>query len=349
MTGVARIALEHWRCQRFRWLAIVEYSLGFACLLCALPLIILMVVFSDTDIEIPNVRTRFYQRWHQIRVLLFDAAGKVVGGADFVPPDAASGYRTVATILQAAVREQVVVVESLAEGASREVAEIWYGGRPLLAHPEEVNEERAASVLRQHGIEVTSAAGLVSVIEESRPASAAQRVFGTLLFVVCVPLLLLIAYSEEGRRKLRHAWADVQGKGPRPRTVVEVRAESLHAYQARGEERWDEQVIDGADLLGITFSPALGYDADVTRHAASLRLIGRQRSATLPLKRATLAERALRDLIVAATLRLRRDRPELGLGGDEQTPTRCPFCAALYVMAPSSRCPSCGAHAGQTP
>lgn len=349
MTGVARVGLEHWRCQRFRWVAILEYSLAFLCLLCALPLIILAIVFSDTDIEIPNIRARFYQRWHQLRVLLFDARGQPLACVDFVPGDEATGYRAVASILHAAMREQVVVVESIVQGGAREVAEIWYGGRPLLAHPEELNEERSAAVLRQHGVEIVTEPDTLRVIEASERATGAQRVFGTILFVLCAPLFLVLAFSPEGRRRVRHAWADVRAKGPPPRAVVEVRAESLRTYHARGDERWDEQIVDGSDLLGITFSPSLGYDENVSRQAASLRLIGLQRSSTLPLRRAQQAERALRDLLLAATLRLRRARPELGLAGHGPAPTRCPFCAALYLMDPGARCPSCGAHAGQTP
>jgi hypothetical protein len=102
-------------------------------------------------------------------------------------------------------------------------------------------------------------------------------------------------------------------------------------------------------LLGITFSPSLGYDTNVTPAPATLRLIGRRKSAVLPIRSARNSERALRDLLVAATLRLRRERPELGLLGAGPQPTRCPFCAALYLMEPGSRCPSCGAFSGATP
>lgn len=218
-----------------------------------------------------------------------------------------------------------------------------------MAHPEELNEQRSSAVLQQHGIEITRDVDALKVVEQSRPATALQRVFGTILFVLCLPLLGLLALSPDGRRKLRHAWADVRGSGPLPSTVVEIRAESLRAYHARGGERWDEQIIDGSDLLGITFSPTLGYDEAVTRQPASLRLIGLQSSSSLPLRRANLAEDALRDLLVAATLRLRRERPELGLAAVELVATRCPFCAALFVMSPGARCPSCGAFAGQTP
>ncbi|MFO0571858.1 MAG: hypothetical protein U0263_39910 [Polyangiaceae bacterium] len=133
------------------------------------------------------------------------------------------------------------------------------------------------------------------------------------------------------------------------RTVVEVRRR-VHLRLPRLRRRaLDDEVIDGAELLGITFSPSLGFDADVTRSPASLRLIGRRQTATLPLKRAMKAERALRDLLVAATLRLRSANPSLGLAALGASTTRCPFCGASYEMRSGSRCPSCGAHAGQTP
>jgi len=349
MTGVTRVELEHVRNEQFRPMAILEYALGVTCLLCALPLLVLLFLFSDTDLELPSIRTRFYRRWHELRVTLRNAEGQPLTGVAFVPPDPATGKSMVAAILAAATREQVVVIESITCGGQREIAETWYGGRPLLAHPEEVDEARASHVLAEHDVTVERNPDNVLVYEEARPVSRAQRVFGSLLFVACLPLLLLLAYSPDGRRKLRHAWADVRGKGPPMRTVVEVRAECIRAYHARGEERWDDEVIDGAELLGITFSPSLGFDADVTRSPASLRLIGRRQTATLPLKRAMKAERALRDLLVAATLRLRSANPSLGLAALGASTTRCPFCGASYEMRSGSRCPSCGAHAGQTP
>lgn len=349
MRGVARIALEHWRCQVFRPIAILEYAVLFICLICLLPLILLAALFSETDLELPSIKTRFYRRWHQLRVILLDPGGQVLSVADSVPATEELGYAAVASVLDAAQREQVVVVESIVDGGAREVMEVWYGGRPLLAHPEEVNEERAASLLRTHALRLESERDVLSIIEESAPLARGQRIWGWLLLPLILPLVPFLLLSPASRRSLRHAWADLRGSAERSRTVVQVRAESIATFRERGSERWDEHVIDGSDLLGITFSPTLGYDANVTRYPASLRLIGRRHSTALPLSRARGAERALGDLLVAATLRLRSARPELGLLGPGPRPTRCPFCAALYLMEPGSRCPSCGAYAGTTP
>jgi hypothetical protein len=350
MEGVARISLEHWRCSQFRPVAILEYTLLFSCILCLLPLIVLFLLFTDADFDLPTIRTRrFYKRWHQIRLVLLDKNGGTIAVVDHLPQTAEDGHVTVASVLDAARREQVVVVESLIDRNLREVAEVWYGGRPLLAHPEEVNEERATALLEQHGVEVRREGGTLTIVEHARPVTRGQRILGWCLTPLVLPLVPLLLFSDKGRRALRHTWADLRGHGPRPRVVVEVRAESIKAFRERAGERWDEEIVDGAELIGITFSPAFGYDPEVTRRAASLRLIGKRHTTSLPLERARSAEHALRDLLVAATLRLRKSRPELGLLGPGPQPTHCPFCAALYLMEPAARCPSCGAHAGTTP
>jgi len=349
MPGVARVVLEHWRCQKFRPIAILEYSLGLLCLLCLLPLLIIAALMTETDLELPNVRTRFYHRWHQLRLLLLDTHGQVVASIDHVPADADQGYAAVASVLDAAQRERIVVVEVICNGVLREVAEVWYGGRPLLAHPEEANEERAAALLRQHGLEVSKEPDSLLITSKPRPISGGQRVLGWLMVPLVLPFVPFLLLSDNGRRAVRHSWADLRAGQPQTRTVVCVRAESLTTYRERTGERWDEQILDGAELLGITFSPSLGYDKNVTPAPATLRLIGRRKSTVLPIQSAGDSERALRDLLVAATLRLRRERPELGMLGTGPQPTRCPFCAALYLMEPGSRCPSCGAFAGTTP
>jgi hypothetical protein len=347
MQGVARVVLEHHRGERFRPMAILEFSLGLLCLLCLLPLIILLMLFSESDLEIPTVRGRFYRRWHELRLHLLDPSGRSLGGTTLVPSSADDGLAAVAAILAAAEREQVVVQETLT-GQLNETLETWYGGRPLLAHPELVNEEQSAAVLTQYGVKVSREPDALMLIDEAEPLSTGQRVLGWLMALVLVPFVPLLLLMVQGRRALRLGWMDLRG-GPPTRRVVSVRAEAIRTYKEKGPERWDEVVIDGRDLLGITFSPSLGYDRDVTRQPSALRLLGRQGSSTVSLPRAEQTGRAMRDVLVGATLRLREARPELGLLGTGPHPTRCPFCAARYLMAPAARCPSCGAHAGTTP
>lgn len=350
MTNVARISLQHWRCSIFRPIAILEYAALFLCMICLIPLFLFAIWFTNGEIDVPNIRMkRFYKRWHQLRLVLLDAKGQTLSVVDHRPATEEQGHVNVAGILSAASREQVVVVESIVERDQSEVVEVWYGGRPLLAHPDEGNEERATKLLEQHGVIVSRQPDSVSIVEEAEPIPGNRKLWGWLLLPLVLLLVPLLWLSENGRRGLRHGWQDLRGRGSRSRVVVEVRAESISSHHERGDERWDHQVLDGAELIGITFSPLLGYDEDVKRLPASLRLIGKRNSTGLPLTRARKAERALRDLLVAATLRLREARPELGLAGPGPQPTRCPFCAARYMMDPGARCPSCGAHAGQTP
>ncbi|MEZ4226098.1 MAG: hypothetical protein R3B13_34450 [Polyangiaceae bacterium] len=348
LTGVTRIVLEHHRCQVFRPIAILEYTLGLLCLLCLLPLLIVALLFTEADVDLPNFKTRFYRRWHQLRLVALDSAGNVLWHVDHVPNNEDEGQAAVASILDAAMREQVVLSELIVNGSVRTAMETWYGGQPLLAHPNEVNEAASGAVLESAGLVVQRQPGAVLVAEESPPLSGAKRVVGWLLVPLVLPFVPLLLLSQTGKRALRFGWQDLRGVGERSRVVVEVRAESLRSYWERSGETWNEALLDGRTLLGITFSPTLGYDADVTLRAATLRCIGRQGSSALPLQRAASVQSALRDFLVAATLRLRAERPELGLLGSAAA-TRCPFCSALFVMTPGARCPSCGAHAGTTP
>lgn len=341
MDGVARVVLEHRRCERFRPIAFLELGVGLLCLACLLPLILLIAVFGDADIELPTLSGRFYHRWHELRVMLLDPAGKVVATVSHVPATQDEGDALVATVLAAAQRERVTIVETMS-GSVRETLEVWYGGRPLRAHPDEAVEVQATALLEQVGLQVSARADELSVVEE-HPRT--HPVLAVLLLLVTLPFAPLALFVPSLQRVYRLLMQDIRGAPP-ARKIISVRAESIQTYMERGADRWNDAVLDGRDLYGISFSPTLGYDRDVTRSAAALRFVGRARTTTLPITRAAEAGRALRDLLVAATLRLRRARPELGLLGEGPVPAHCPFCASLYVMEPGSRCPSCGAHSG---
>lgn len=343
MDGVARVVLEHRRRERFRPIAILELGLGLVCVACLLPVIILIAVFGESDVELPTLSGRFYHRWHELRVMLLDPHGRVLAGVSHTPATEADGQAVVASVLAAAQRERVAVIETIG-GAVNETLEVWYGGRPLLAHPDEVVEAQATAMLQQVALEVITRPDEVSIIEEH---PLLHPVLAVLLLVVLLPFAPLLYFVPNGVRAYRLLLQDIK-RAPPAHKIISVRAESIRTHMERGPDRWMEQVLDGRDLIGITFSPTLGYDRDVTRSAASLRFIGRSRTTTLPVTRAAEAGRALRDLLVAATLRLRRSRPELGLLGEGPVAAHCPFCAALYVMEPGSRCPNCGAYAGAT-
>ena len=350
---VARVVIEHRKVEEFRPLGLLEVSVGFACFVCLLPVVILVGTASGSDstgggdIELPSIRGRLYNSYHELVVRLLDAWGRPLGEAKFRPRSEADGHAATASVLDAAARQNLVVVETLS-GSASETAEVWYGGRPLMTRPEAVNEAEAMAFLQRSGLEVARAPGELTVVETAAPLSLVQRVLFGLLAVVMLPFALILLFSENGRRGLRHTIKNIFG-GPPEQRVITARAESLECFRRRGSEQWDRELIDGRDLVGITFSPTLGYDRRVTRHTASLRLVGRRCSRMIVWPGVEAYGRALRDALVAATLRLRQERPEFGLLGDGPHPTKCPYCRALYVMQPGATCPSCGAYASTTP
>jgi hypothetical protein len=250
----------------------------------------------------------------------------------------------VAAVLDAAQREGAVVVEAIGndQSTASETVEVWYGGRPLLSPPGLRPEQQAAAVVRQAGMTVEPLDDGV-VLREPNPQSA--RWLTMLLFVFfVVPLCPVLVLFERGRFVLRETWDGVRGVPTSERRIT-VRAESVTTEVVRGKRTWDRQVVDGSDLIGITFSPTLGYDREVRRHDATLRFIGRRSSVRVRLHRSGDVGTAVKDLLVAATLRARQARPELGLLGPGPRPTRCPYCGGLYDMQPGSLCPYCGAPA----
>jgi hypothetical protein len=101
------------------------------------------------------------------------------------------------------------------------------------------------------------------------------------------------------------------------------------------------------ELLGVTFSVTLGHDRSAQFQDPSLRLVCRGgRVVTVVSPGLGASGRHLRDLLIAATLRLRREHPEAGLPHEPQRPTRCPQCGRPHVMVSGVPCPGCGAFAG---
>jgi hypothetical protein len=346
--GVARMILRHQRRTRFRWFAFVELFFGVLLVLCVLPLLIVLMVLGgdDASFEFPDILGRFHEHWHELSLSLLTREGQVLTTVVHSPSTVEEGDGLVAAVLSAAAREGVVVVEVLAasEGDAGEIVEVWYGGRPLLSRPDFRAEEHAAAVLRQAGLNVELGRDEVTVAQDDERPS---KVVVALLFLfLLVPLSPILLFFQAGRAALRDAWDDLRGASP-PKRVISVRAESLGVHIQRGNRRWGEHFVDGSSLLGLTFSPTLGFDKKVMRHEASLRLVGDRTTVKLRVSRAAECGAALRDLLVAASLRLRQAKPELGLIGPGPRPTRCPFCTGLYDMQPGSQCPYCGAPAGR--
>ena len=342
------MVLRHQRRTRFRWFGIVELLFGILVVFCLIPILIVAALLggeTNSGFELPSIRARFYHHWHEIVLTLLSREGHVLGTAVHAPASTEEGNALVAAVLSAAQREAVVVVETLAasDGDAGEVVDVWYGGRPLLSRPDLRPEDYAAAVLRQAGLDVE--VGREQVVLAQLDKSISRFWAFVAFFFVLIPLSPILLFVKSGRRAMRESWDDVRGVDP-PKRVITVRAESLSIHKQRGDRRWGEAFVDGASMLGITFSPTLGFDKDVTRFESSLRCVGERTTIRLPLSRAAECGTAVRDLLVASTLRMRHARPELGLLGPGPRPTRCPFCTGLYDMQPGSQCPYCGAPAG---
>ena len=120
---VARIILRHERRQAFRPLFLVELALAVLLFVCAIPFILLVTLLAgDLEIEPPTLRARMYRHWQVIVVELMGADNTPLASHTETPRTAAEADALVASILEVAHRERLVVVQLIA----REHAATWY-------------------------------------------------------------------------------------------------------------------------------------------------------------------------------------------------------------------------------
>ena len=126
-----------------------------------------------------------------------------------------------------------------------------------------------------------------------------------------------------------------------------VKADQLKLVKKRPRRNTSESAeevffdIHGRDLIGICYTAGLGYDSDVAYHGKTVKIYTNQGVISLPQILDVNLEHVC-NWLVGVTLRLRSERPELGLGFDPNRPTKCPYCASIYVFKPGQSCPSCG-------
>src|SRR5687768_15270533 len=125
---------------RFRWIVILEIIVAVPCICLLIPLFVLVASLSeDSDLEPPRIRGRFFEKWHEIIVTALDPAGSVIASGAFRPTTADEGDALLATVLTAADRADLLVIETIeasrggVSSSPAEPVEVWYGGRPLLA------------------------------------------------------------------------------------------------------------------------------------------------------------------------------------------------------------------------
>lgn len=339
LTHATSVLLVHRRGRRFRVSSLFEIPLFGCCFLALLP-VVLVLSEGDADGEAGLPKFRLFNYHHRVDIAGLDAGGQVIARGNFVAPDQATMDRALSTLLSWARAQQRVVFEELEAGegaASRESMSAWFGGSPLFETPRAIDEARAIAELEFAGLSVTRTADALQVGVSAPPRSRALAWLVLLLFAV--PLSIF------ARQSLRRVWLDARGVAPETHKI-DVRAEGVRMRETRGDVVLHEDLLTGNELLGFAFSDSLGFDKDVTRRGPALRIVGHQRTRWMRLSKVESFGAALRDVLLASTLRLRALRPELGLPFGYDQPTHCPFCSALFVCAPGTNCPSCGAPAG---
>jgi hypothetical protein len=150
--------------------------------------------------------------------------------------------------------------------------------------------------------------------------------------VVLFPLLVV----RSARDGLRERWWTVRGVAPGA-DVVAVTPEGLSVWRERGGREFLRLDLRAGDVVGVGWSPRVGFDVDKSVRPAALRVVARDATHALRPGAADAVGKALRDVIVAAAV------AAWDVPATHVRPTRCPYCAAPAVLVASAPCPACGA------
>lgn len=335
---VARIVLRQQRRWSFRWMFLVELLLVVLFLLCLIPLALLVALIAGSDVfedfSLEKLARRAWRYHQEIQVQLLGPNQTEIGRAVARPRDSAEADALVRSVLVAADGAGITVVHTVGGGISAHLG-TWYGGQPLLTAPSPRNADRARRALERAGVRIDETDDMLTVVvtDTARPAWKAVLflIFGAPFFV----------WTARGRQDLAEAIADLRGQPPRSLTV-EVRADEVHVVEQRGQTVLSRFDVDGAELLAIAHQPVIRDDRELSLGPARPRIWSHRGVRDLPLFHHELGP-AIADFLTEAVLELRDRHPESALPGREPRRARCPYCATVYKIVLTARCPSCGA------
>jgi len=332
---VARLELDHRVARRFRWLVLLELALALTIGLCALPLVVLLVVFGGGgELILPDVddiARRAWVRWREVRgrVVAADASTTELA-AVAIDSDRYAG--ALAHLLQRAHTAGVTVVERISGGPP---TALWFGGQPLLQAPSELDAARARRVLEAAGVRIeegqvpqTGGASLTLTLDEPQPS----RIAAVLGVVLLGPIWV---WTAGGRSRIAACLAALGGHDHVHALTVD--GGGLHHIERRGDQTLAKRRIDRADLLGMVWGRVLGDAPTLRIRGPLLRVASKTGVRDLHLPLDPAAGDALCDLLRTAAHRLWHLQAGAGQAA------RCPYCATVYTFAPGSGCPSCGA------
>lgn len=343
MDGVARVVLRHRRRDTFRWLGVAELTVGLVLCVCAIPVWIALFFASAGDVgsvgedsSQPGWFERMSRRlhsWHHDLVLtVYGPDQQLLAEAVHTPKSPDEGDAILCAIVAMAQTQGAVVVEIL---DPLEMVAAYHGGRPLLALPEAFDPTVDRAQLAHAGFESEDHDDGMTLRRSDEPRSHGAAL---LLFFLLLLFLPFFVVTADGRDTLREAWRDMR-RVPPACTTLRFYPDRVHFEVRRGDDIRESFQQDLRALLAVRFGASLGYDRQVTRRGSELSLIEAAGIRRLPLylEREGLA---LRNLLVFAATRAQHGHQR------GATQTRCPYCAAVYLVADHSRCPSCGAFPG---
>lgn len=367
ITGATHMVLEHVRLKDIRWMALIElpiFILLFILFLpCALILaIIIAVLGNDPEFGADGfggmVRwafgkgVRFYKFKHQLILKVYGANDVVLAEAHHVPPSKEAAENLIFDLFESLHQQQLVLVEILDTEQKKSKKNIkehlvtWYGGRPLMALQKDFIEKDSREALLQNGWEINDTSDGSSLSREVKAADGIWPIWQWLLIYVFFPPSLFLLAFESHRKHIRECWL-YGNEEKKPDWEFSVKADRLRLIKKRprrNTSKLEEAVfldIHGRDLIGISYAAGLGYDKEVAYQSKSVKIYTSHDIITLP-RMIGVNFKHVCNWLIATSLRLRSERPELGLGFDLNRPTKCPYCASIYVFLPGQSCPSCG-------
>lgn len=339
LDAVCKVVLQHSRRSTFRWLVLLEVLVFGLLLCCALPFLILMFILGIGP-EIPGIdellRGRAFYHWHELRLTCAGPKNQIIHQVMERVANKEEGDALVAAIFRCAEAHGLVVQQRI---GAQNIA-TWYGGQPLLSDPMSKSGESRSKLWERFGGQIISGDETTELRILCRPTS---RILALLALVGLGPILWPFA---KGRSFLQEMLDNLKGEAPWE-WVFEVGAEVLTGKQVRAISRSEQLLLRhehrvlGGDLLAIGFGASLGFDKYVSQRRPQLRWVCREETIEWPLPEDIDLGKALRDLLVTATLERRAQRPELELRFTRSADTRCTACGHPFIFKPSASCPAC--------
>lgn len=371
MDGVVRLAVVHRRARDFRPWGLFELLLKILAFIILIPLWII-ILFSalsiDTGAEggggLPTgggrkkdrkrkySKSSLYSYHHEILLRLIGADGQTIAERQVRTESVSHAEQLMATILTYAKNARLIVSESLDllpyVHGPQEMAQVWYGGRPMMTPPGLRSAESLEPELTQAGFEIERSDHEVVVRRSFEPMSlwvpvivfgivAAVGIIGTpLSLILAAPFVMFATWML--RREVGRFLFDTICAVLRMPERFELRlTPGSISYEYRHAWRRARASTEGAALVAVGYSRGLGPSPLIERQDPALRIVGKQQSVRLPERLGEDVGPLLAEWLSSTVLSLKAAH------GEHDFRSKCAYCGALYDLEAERGCPKCGA------